>query len=73
MSLAKHELPGVKGSFVMAPGYGRIDMSDGSIYWQLVLRGNEVDMSHAGALRMIAFDSLRTTLLSFFQKQCKKS
>jgi hypothetical protein len=29
MSLAKHELPGVKGSFAMAPGYGRIDMSKG--------------------------------------------
>ena len=43
MSLAKHELPGLKGSFAMAPGYGRIDMSDGSIYWLVVLKGNEVD------------------------------
>jgi hypothetical protein len=44
MSLAKHEMPGVKGSYAMAPGYGRIDMLTGSIYWQVVLRGNEVDV-----------------------------
>jgi hypothetical protein len=31
IALAKHELPGAKGSFAMAPGYGRIDMTDGSI------------------------------------------
>jgi hypothetical protein len=28
----------------MAPGYGRIDMSDGSIYWQVVLGGNQIDL-----------------------------
>lgn len=44
ISLAKHELPKEKGSFAMAPGYGRIDMKDGSIYWQVVLQGNEVDL-----------------------------
>jgi len=44
ISLAKHELPKDKGSFAMAPGYGRIDMTDGSIYWQVVLQGNEVDL-----------------------------
>jgi hypothetical protein len=44
MSLAKHEMPGIKGSYAMAPGYGRIHMGTGSIYWQVVLRGNEVDL-----------------------------
>lgn len=44
MSLAKHEVPKAKGSFAMAPGYGRIDMTNGSIYWQIVLQGNEVDL-----------------------------
>jgi len=44
MSLAKHELPGQKGSYAMAPGYGRIDMANGSIYWQFILKGNEVDL-----------------------------
>jgi hypothetical protein len=37
-------MPGSPGSFAMAPGYGRIDMTDGSIYWQVVLRGDEVDL-----------------------------
>ncbi len=44
VALAKHELPGAKGSFAMAPGYGRIDMTDGSIYWQVVLQGKEIDL-----------------------------
>lgn len=44
MSLAKHEMPKNKGSFAMAPGYGRIDMSDGSIYWQVVLKDNQIDL-----------------------------
>lgn len=44
MSLAKHEVPKAKGSFALAPGYGRIDMTTGSIYWQIVLQGNEVDL-----------------------------
>lgn len=44
VSLAKHEVPKIKGSFALAPGYGRIDMVTGSIYWQVVLRGNEVDI-----------------------------
>lgn len=44
VALAKHELPGATGSFARAPGYGRIDMTDGSIYWQVVLQGNEVDL-----------------------------
>ena len=44
ISLAKHEVPKSKGAFAMAPGYGRIDMSTGSIYWQIVLQGNQVDL-----------------------------
>jgi hypothetical protein len=28
----------------MAPGYGRIDMLTGSIYWLVELRGDEVDL-----------------------------
>ena len=44
VSLAKHEIPKAKGSFAMAPGYGRIDMADGSIYWQVILQKNEVDV-----------------------------
>jgi|SRR3990167_3891350 len=44
VSLAKHEVPRSKGSFAMAPGYGRIDMTTGSIYWQIVLQGKEVDL-----------------------------
>ncbi len=42
--LAKHEMPKIKGSLAFAPGYGRIDMVNGSIYWQVLLRGNEVDL-----------------------------
>lgn len=44
MSLAKHEVPKSKGSFAMAPGYGRIDTTTGSLQWQVVLRENEVDL-----------------------------
>ena len=41
--LAKHELPKTKNSFARAPGYGRIDMASGSISWEVVLSGREVD------------------------------
>jgi hypothetical protein len=44
VSLAKHEIPKGKGAIALAPGYGRIDMSDGSIYWQVVLEKNEIDL-----------------------------
>jgi len=44
MSLAKHEMPGIKGSFAMAPGYARIDLASGSLYWQVVLSGDEIDI-----------------------------
>ncbi len=42
--LAKHEMPKQKGSFGLDPGYGRIDMLNGSIYWQVPLGRNEVDI-----------------------------
>lgn len=43
ITLAKHELPKAKNSFARAPGYGRIDMASGSISWEVVLSGMEVD------------------------------
>ena len=43
MSLAKHEVPRSDGH-ALAPGYGRIDMTDGSITWQVLLGRNELDM-----------------------------
>ena len=42
--LAKHEIPKEKNSLSHAPGYGRIDTSNGSIYWQVLLRGGHVDV-----------------------------
>jgi hypothetical protein len=56
ISLAKHEVPRTEGSFAMAPGYGRIDQSDGSIYWQFILTGDEVDVV---SRRTIADECLR--------------
>ncbi len=44
MNLAKHEVPKRKGELAMAPGYGRIDESDGSIYWFVDLGDNYLDM-----------------------------
>lgn len=44
VSLAKHEIPKSKGASAMAPGYGRIDMNTGSIYWQIILQGKEIDL-----------------------------
>lgn len=44
ISLAKHEIPKSRGAAAMAPGYGRIDMGTGSIYWQIILEENEVDL-----------------------------
>jgi hypothetical protein len=42
VTLAKHELPRGRGAYAAAPGYGRIDMATGSIYWQVELGGDEV-------------------------------
>jgi hypothetical protein len=42
MTLAKHELPRHARAFAGAPGYGRIDMEDGSISWQIELGDQEI-------------------------------
>jgi hypothetical protein len=47
VSLAKHELPKAHGTPAMpamAPGYCRIDPSTGSIRWEFLLQGREVDV-----------------------------
>lgn len=59
MSLAKHEIPRMTGSYALTPGYGRIDMMTGSIYWQVVLVGDEVDII---SRRDIADDCRRLAL-----------
>ena len=43
MGLAKHEIPKA-GRYALAPGYGRIHMEHGSIYWQVLLGDNEIDI-----------------------------
>lgn len=43
VTLAKHEIP-QDGGYALAPGYGRIDQSTGSIYWEVLLRNREVDI-----------------------------
>jgi hypothetical protein len=42
--LAKHEVPKMKGSAAFAPGYGRIHMETGSIYYQFEVRPPQVDV-----------------------------
>jgi hypothetical protein len=44
MTLAKHEVPRQRGMYAGAPGYARIDMSNGSFYWQVELGDNEVTL-----------------------------
>jgi hypothetical protein len=44
MNLAKHEVPKMKGVPALAPGYGRIDMTSGSMMWQVDLGDMEVDI-----------------------------
>ncbi len=73
MHLAKHEMPKAPGSFAMAPGYGRIDMINGSIYWQVLLRGNEVDIISrrdvADLCRELAVDRSKFLLPLALQKK----
>jgi hypothetical protein len=46
VSLAKHEVVGEHGLFARAPGYGRIHMGTGSIYWPIALgRGEDTIIS----------------------------
>jgi hypothetical protein len=42
MTLAKHEVPRQGGVSAGAPGYGRIDMGNGSISWQIELGEQEI-------------------------------
>jgi hypothetical protein len=57
MTLAKHEVPRQGGVFARAAGYGRINMGNGSIYWEIDLGDNEVAVVSrrdlADALRLI--------------------
>jgi len=50
MTLAKHEVPRQDGVNAGAAGYGRIDMEDGSICWQLDLGRDEVTVFSRRAL-----------------------
>jgi hypothetical protein len=59
INLAKHEIKGIRGSVAPAPGYGRIDMTNGSIYWMVDLGDNAVDIV---SRRTIA-DELRSIVL----------
>lgn len=44
ITLAKHEVPGTPGIRAYAPGYGRIDMSTGSIYWLIEKKDGESEI-----------------------------
>lgn len=59
INLAKHEIKGIRGSIAPAPGYGRIDTSDGSIYWMVDLGDNVVDIVSRRAIA----DELRAIVL----------
>lgn len=73
MHLAKHEMPKAQGSSTMAPGYGRIDMMNGSIYWQVFLGRNEVDIISrrgiADSCRKLNVDRSKYILSLFLQKK----
>jgi len=59
INLAKHEIKGIRGSIAPAPGYGRIDMLDGSIYWMVDLGDNAVDIVSRRAIA----DELRAIVI----------
>jgi hypothetical protein len=58
LTLAKHEVPRRAGVYAAAPGYARIDMSNGSMLWQLELGRNEIEVASrrglADGLRVLA-------------------
>jgi hypothetical protein len=58
LTLAKHEVPKRERVYAAAPGYARIDMSNGSMQWQLELGRNEIEVvtrrGLADALRALA-------------------
>jgi hypothetical protein len=59
MNLAKHEVPKLHGVSATAPGYGRIDGMNGSIYWQVDLGDNVVDLVSRRSLA----DQLKTLVI----------
>ncbi len=67
VALAKHEMPDQYRSYALAPGYGRIDMMTGSIYWQVALQGDEADIisrrSIADSFRTLGLPELVETIL----------
>ena len=62
MTLAKHEIPKARGMPATAPGYGRIDMSNGSIYWMIDYRDGTSDIISRRGLAD-DFGQLRSLLL----------
>jgi hypothetical protein len=76
MHLAKHEIPHKDGSYGMAPGYGRIDLSTGSMYWEVPLGKQEVDIisrqSLADSCREILSKRRLPILSPHLQKVIKK-
>jgi hypothetical protein len=80
VSLAKHEIPQARGIPALAPGYARIDARSGSMYWQVLLQGMEVDTltrrdvaDHCLSLatdlgRPILMPEIQAKILSFSRK-----
>ena len=75
VTLAKHEVPKSKRAFALAPGYGRIDMTNGSITWIIALGGKEVDVvsrqTIANACRDLAVDRPLAILPKKMQRKMK--
>lgn len=73
MHLAKHEMPKAPGSSTMVGGSGRIDMMNGSFYWQVFLGGNEVDIISrrdiAASCRELSVDKAKYILPLALQKK----
>ena len=73
--LAKHEVPKQRGAPAFAPGYGRINMDNGSIYYQFLVRPPEVDVLSrrdvADACRDFQIDKTKTMLPDSVRAQLK--
>jgi hypothetical protein len=64
ITLAKHEVP-KSGFLAQAPGYGRIDMATGSIYWSIIFKDNsQAIISRRGIADGIRELSLRLDAVS---------
>ena len=78
--LAKHELHQSEGSPAVAPGYGRINMETGTMYYQVVLPGNslpgEVDVISrrdiADGCRDLLRDKSKSIVPIALRKELKK-